>query len=161
MTQSPRPKSHVWPFWLSQLPKAKQRSSYQVRTSYIASVVSDSLLPYGLYPARLLCPWDSRGKNAGVGCHLLLQGIFRTQGLNMHFLHLLLWQTASLPLAPPQDKDCFPEVKGKDQVLFCCYSVVQSCLTLGNPMDCSTPGFPVLHYLPEFAQTYIDWVNPS
>ena len=29
--------------------------------------MSDSLRPYGLYPARLLCPWDSRGKNAGVG----------------------------------------------------------------------------------------------
>ena len=30
-------------------------------------------------PARLLCPWDSLGKNTGVGCHLLLQGIFLTQ----------------------------------------------------------------------------------
>ena len=35
---------------------------------------------------------------------------------------------------------------------FCCCSVAQSCLTLCNPMDCSTPGFPVLHHLPEFAQ---------
>ncbi|KAM7244171.1 hypothetical protein CapIbe_004779, partial [Capra ibex] len=33
-------------------------------------------------PTRLLCPWDSSGKNAGVGCHSLLQGIFPTQGLN-------------------------------------------------------------------------------
>ena len=34
-------------------------------------------------PARLLCPWDSLGKNTGVGCHaLLLQGIFPTQGSN-------------------------------------------------------------------------------
>ena len=31
---------------------------------------------------RLLCPWDSAGKNTGVGCHALLQGIFLTQGLN-------------------------------------------------------------------------------
>ena len=31
---------------------------------------------------RLLCPWDSPGKNTGVGCHFLLQGIFPTQGLN-------------------------------------------------------------------------------
>ena len=30
--------------------------------------------PYGLYPARLLYPWDSLGKNTGVGCHFLLQG---------------------------------------------------------------------------------------
>ena len=35
----------------------------------------DSLWPYGLYPARLLCPRDSPGKNTGVGCHSLLQGI--------------------------------------------------------------------------------------
>ena len=34
---------------------------------------------------------------------------------------------------------------------FCCCSVAQLCLTLWGPMDCSTPGFPVLHYLPEFA----------
>ena len=33
-------------------------------------------------PARLLCPWDSLGKNTGVGCHALLQGIFLTQGSN-------------------------------------------------------------------------------
>ena len=44
--------------------------------------VSDSLWPHGLYPARLLCPWDSPGKNTGVGCHFLLQGILLTQGLN-------------------------------------------------------------------------------
>ena len=42
------------------------------------SVVSDSLRPFGLQPARLLCPWDSPGKNTGVGCHFLLQGIFPT-----------------------------------------------------------------------------------
>ena len=46
------------------------------------SVVSDSLRPCGLHPARLLCPWDSPGKNTGVGCHFLLQGIFPTQGSN-------------------------------------------------------------------------------
>ena len=36
--------------------------------------------PHGPQPARLLCPWDSPGKDAGVGCHALLQGIFSTQG---------------------------------------------------------------------------------
>ena len=38
-------------------------------------------------PARLLCPWDSPGKNTGVGCHVLLQGIFLTQALNWGLLH--------------------------------------------------------------------------
>ena len=46
------------------------------------SVLSNSLQPHGLQPPRLLCPWDSPGKNTGVGCHFLLQGIFLTQGLN-------------------------------------------------------------------------------
>ena len=40
-----------------------------------------------LKPARLLCPWDSPGKNTGVGCHPLLQGIFLTQGSNPSLLH--------------------------------------------------------------------------
>ena len=37
------------------------------------SVVSDSVRPHRRQPTRLLCPWDSPGKNAGVGCHFLLQ----------------------------------------------------------------------------------------
>ena len=44
------------------------------------SVVFSSLWPRVLYPIRLLCPWDSPGKNTGVGCRFLFQGIFPTQG---------------------------------------------------------------------------------
>ena len=44
---------------------------------------------------------DSPGKNTGVGCHAILQGIFPTQGLNPRLLRLLHWQVGSLPLAPP------------------------------------------------------------
>ena len=44
---------------------------------------------------------DSPGKNTGVGCHVLLQGIFPTQGSNPGLLCLLYWQAGSLPLAPP------------------------------------------------------------
>ena len=51
--------------------------------------------------ARLLCSWDSPGKNTGLDCHSLLQGIFLTQGWNLHLLYLLRWQVGSLPLAPP------------------------------------------------------------
>ena len=51
------------------------------------SVVSDFVRPRGLQPTRLLCLWDSPGKNTGVGSHSLLQGIFLTQGLNPGFLH--------------------------------------------------------------------------
>ena len=41
----------------------------------------------------------------------------------------------------------------------CCCSVAQSCPTLCHPMDRSTPDFPVLHYLPQFAQIHVHWVN--
>ena len=59
------------------------------------SVLSDCLKPHGLEPSRLLCPWDFPAKNSGVGCHFLLQGIFPTQGLNLHLLH---WEVESLLL---------------------------------------------------------------
>ena len=50
--------------------------------------------PHGLYPNRLLCPWDFPGKNIGVGCHFLLQEIFPTQGSSSCLLHLLYGQVA-------------------------------------------------------------------
>ena len=52
--------------------------------SVSCSVVSSSLQ---LQPSRLLCPWNSPGKNTGVGSHSLLQGIFLTQGSNPGLLH--------------------------------------------------------------------------
>ena len=57
-----------------------------------------SLRPHRLWPTRLLCPWNSPGKNAGVSCNFLLQGIFLTQGLNPQLLYLLHWQMGSSPL---------------------------------------------------------------
>ena len=80
----------------------------------VASVVFDSLQSHGLLPARLLCPWDSPRKDTGVGCHDLLQGIFPTQGLNLHLLCLLHWQAGSLLLALP----------GKPRV--CIYYILKS-----------------------------------
>ena len=44
------------------------------------------LRSHGLWPARLLCPWDFPGRNPAVGCHYLLQGIFPTQGSNLYLL---------------------------------------------------------------------------
>ena len=40
-------------------------------------------------------------------------------------------------------------------------SVAQSCLTLGNPIDCTMPGFPVHHQLPELTQTHVHWVSDT
>ena len=50
-----------------------------------------------------------------------------------------------------------PQHRSSDQIR----SVAQSCPTLCNPKNHSTPGFPVLHYLPEFAQTHIHWVGDA
>ena len=50
------------------------------------SVISNSLGPYGLLLTKLLCSWNSPGKNTVVASHSLLQGIFPTQGLNLGFL---------------------------------------------------------------------------
>ena len=58
-----------------------------LRMCISCSVLSNSLRPCGLFPARLLCRWDSPGKNTGVGSHSLLQGIFPTQGSNSGLLH--------------------------------------------------------------------------
>ena len=77
------------------------------------SVVPNSLQLHGLQPTRLLCLWDSPGKNIGVGIS----------------------------------------------------SVAQSCRTLCDPMNCSTPGLPVRHQLLEFTQTHVhrvgDAIQPS
>ena len=51
------------------------------------SVMSDSSQPHGLQLARLLCPWDSPGKNSGMDCRSFLQGIFPIQGSNSSLLH--------------------------------------------------------------------------
>ena len=94
---------------------------------YVASVVSDSVRPHRWQPTRLSCPWDSPGKNTGVGCHFLLH----------------------------------PTPLRSDQIR----SVAQSCPTLCDPMNQSTPGLPVHHQLPEFTETHIhrvsDAIQPS
>ena len=53
----------------------------------LVSHVSDSLRSHELWPAKLVCPWNSPGNNTGVGCHFHLQVIFPTQGLNLGLLH--------------------------------------------------------------------------
>ena len=64
------------------------------------------------------------------------------------------------------EEDC--QITGKNQrplwnsviySLLFCRSVAQSRPTLCNPMNCSTPGFPVLHYFSELAQTHVHWVG--
>ena len=72
--------------------KLKDTCCLEGKWKWSCSVVSNSLWPHGLWPTKLLCPWDSPGKSTGVGCHFLLQRIFLTQGLNLglpHFRQML------------------------------------------------------------------------
>ena len=67
------------------------------------------------------------------------------------------------PRPPTLQADALPsEPPGKYlEYSYCCCSVAQFCLTLCDPMDCSMPGFPVLHHLPELAQTYVHRVSDA
>ena len=64
------------------------------------SIMSDSLQPHGQQPSRLLCPWNSPGKNTGVGSQSILLGIFPTQGLK-HWVYCNLLQAVSVLSEPP------------------------------------------------------------
>ena len=89
-----------------------------------------SLGPHGLQPIRLLCPWDFPGKDTGVGCHFLLQGIFPTQGSNPGLLHCrrLLYRLSYK--GSPIHKYIHTH---SCSVLV----LTQSCLSLCDPVDCS------------------------
>ena len=60
-----------------------------------------TLEPHRMWPVRLLCPWNSPGKNTEVGSHSFLQGIFLTQGLRLGLLHcrqiLYIWANTYIP----------------------------------------------------------------
>jgi len=66
--------------------------------------------PINYNPPGFYVHGDSAGKNTGMGCRALLQGIFPTQGLNPHLLCLLHWQVGSLPLASPGKPLCISRV---------------------------------------------------
>ena len=85
------------------------------------------LRPHGLVAYQALCPWDSPGKNTGVGCYFLLQGIFPTQEWNQGLLHCRHFFTV---LSHGGSYLIVWEVKVKS------LSRVRLC----DPTDCSLPG---------------------
>ena len=125
------------------------------------------MCPHELQPTRLLCSWDFPGKNTGVGCLFLLQGILWTQGLKLNLLHLLHWQVDSLPLrhmgSPLNTYKYFviAYMHAFAYIRVVLFSRSESCPILCHPMDCSTSGFTVLHHLPELAQTHIHWISDA
>ena len=82
-----------------------------------------------------------------------------TSTLNCLPFSLIHWPDALTRIASQVQYQINPWQKEGDYPDCCCSSVTQSCLTLCDPMDCSPPGFPVLHHLPEFAHTHVHWVN--
>ena len=103
---------------------------------------------YDILQARIL-EW--------VAIPFLLQGIFP---------RIEPWSPAlqvdSLPFEPPgKPKGRLHNYKKVTSASQSVSSVAQSCLTLCNPMDCSTPGFPVHHQLPELAQTHAHGVDDA
>ena len=87
------------------------------------------------------------GKNAGVGCHFLLQGILLTQGSNLCLLCLLYWQTDSLPLSHQGNPAAAAAAKSR-----------QSCPTLCEPIDGSPTGSSVPGI---FQARTLEWVAIS
>ena len=109
----------------------RDRPASRLISSIVVQLLRHVLLlgSLGLQPARFLCPWDSVGKNTGVGCHFLLQGIFPTQGLNPAS-HLQLY---SLPLSLEHSWG-----KGGLIIAQWCYDHGLSCMTNGGKVDIVT-----------------------
>ena len=114
------------------------RGSSQLRNRTQVSHIADRFLPS-----------ETPGKciNTGVDSLSLLQGIFPIQELNQGLLHYR-WVLFQLNY---QGIPCAYSIQFS--------SVAQSCLTLCSPVDCSTPGFPVHHQLPELAQPHVHRVG--
>ena len=126
--------------------------------------------PHRRQPTRLPCPWDSPGKNTGVGCHFLLQCRkvksesevvqlcptlrnpmdYSLPGSSIHGIfqaRVLEWGAIAFSGRPvyatPRCECSISE--------FVVVELQQSCPTNCNPMECSLRGSSVLHFLPEFA----------
>ena len=93
-------------------------------------------------PTRLLCPWDSPGKNTGVGCHFLLQGNFLTQELNSglpHCRQMLYWLSYTRIFA----------IMMLVMVIYCKYCPLV--------VACSIPQFFLFFFLIFFSFIFISW----
>ena len=112
------------------------------------SVLSDSLQTHGLWPARLLHPWNFPSKNTGVVAIFFSRGSSWVRDwtwiscIGRRILyHCTTWEAL------------------ETSVKFS--SITQSCPILCNPMNCSTPGLPVHHQHPEFTQTHVYWIGDA
>ena len=134
-------------------------------------------------------PWNSPGQNTGVVSLSILQGILPNQGLNPGLRHCrqILYQLrhkgspgilewVAYPFSSksfqPRNRTWLSCMAGGSFINWAIReapkvhsvhfsSVAQSCPILCDPMDCSTPGLPVHHQIPELAQTHVHWVGDA
>ena len=92
-----------------------------------------------------------------LSCSCIVTLILLIQNPYFTFIYTLYFSIViDEPLVSSENPQPFTGRKGRSMPQF--NSVAQSYLTLCDPMDCSTPGFPVHHQLPELAQTHVHWV---
>ena len=117
--------------------------------------------PHRQQPTRLPHPWDSPGKNTGVGCHCLLQCMKVKSESEVDQLCLTISDPMDCSLPGSSIHGIFQArvhmlaITKKISKTLQFSSVTQSCPTLCDPLDCSTPGLPIHHQLPEFTQTHV------
>ena len=117
-------------------PEKSTRISYCINYCVSHSVLSDSLRSHALQPARLLCPWNSPGKNTGVSSHSLLQGIFLTRESNPGFPALQADSLLSEPPGKPQvtvksySKELDPQHSRPSTTPMLCAKSLHSCSAL-------------------------------
>ena len=83
-------------YWMNEAWAQRPRQLFPIKCSLqghsccccqVASVVSDSVRPHRRQPTRLPRPWDSPGKNTGVGCHFLLQNQWQSRNIYLWMIH--------------------------------------------------------------------------
>ena len=132
--------------------------------------MSDSLRPSGLQHARLPCPSlsprvcsDSRPLSRW--CHSIISSSHLLLPLTAYTLHVQdIIEKKTLRVSRIQESvpcNQSESISLKRFPLLLLLLSRSSCVWLCHPVDYSTPGFPVLHQLPEFAQTHVPWVSDA
>ena len=121
--------------------------------------------PHRWPPTRLLCPWDSPGKNTGVGCHFLFQCMKVKSESEVAQSCPTLSDLMDCSLPGSSVHGIFP---GNSTGVGChcllwglSVQFSGSVVTLCNPMNCSTPSLPVHHQHLEFTQIHVNRVGDA
>ena len=125
---------------LSQEKPAEQAQPCMLTVWVVVQLLScvQVLRLHGLQPTRLLCPWDFLSKNAS-GLPFPSPGDLPDTGIEIGLMHYRRAPALQLVLYWLSHR--------ASATACCCYSVAPLCPAICNPMDCSPPGFPVLHHL--------------